>query len=63
MRKRYEIHVWGTVLFLDVASSQVDETAIELAVVDVKKLVYGVDEDFSAYKDVLFILRLAVVKF
>jgi FAD:protein FMN transferase len=58
VRKRYEIDVWGTVLFLDLGSSKVDETAIDAAVEDVKKFVYGVDEDFSTYKDGSFVSRL-----
>ena len=45
VRKRYEIHVWGTVLFLDLGSSKVDEAAIDAAVEDVKKFVYGVDSN------------------
>ena len=55
MRKRYEIHVWGTVLFLDLGSSKVDEAAIDAAVEEVKNFVYGVDEDFSTYKDGSFV--------
>jgi thiamine biosynthesis lipoprotein len=39
-------------------SSKVDEAAIDAAVEDVKKFVYGVDEDFSTYKDGSFISRL-----
>ena len=58
MRKRYEIDVWGTVLFLDLGSNKVDEAAIDAAVEDVKKFVYGVDEDFSTYKDGSFVSRL-----
>jgi thiamine biosynthesis lipoprotein len=58
VRKRYEIHVWGTVLFLDVASSALSEVAMDAAVESVKKFVYGVDEDFSTYKDGSFISKL-----
>lgn len=58
MRKRYEIHVWGTVLFLDLGSSKVDETALDAEVESVKKFVHGVDEDFSTYKDGSFVSRL-----
>ncbi len=36
VRKRYEIHVWGTVLFLDLGSSKVNEAVIDAAVEDVK---------------------------
>ena len=58
VRKRYEIHVWGTVLFLDVGSSALSEAAMDAAVENVKKFVYGVDEDFSTYKDGSFVSRL-----
>lgn len=58
VRKRYEIHVWGTVLFLDVATSKIDEAAIDAVVEGVKSFVYGVDEDFSTYKDGSFVSRL-----
>ena len=58
VRKRYEINVWGTVLFLDVGSSKIDEAAIDAAVEAVKKFVYGVDEDFSTYIDGSFVSRL-----
>jgi thiamine biosynthesis lipoprotein len=58
VRKRYEIHVWGTVLFLDVGSSALSEAAMDAAVESVKKFVYGVDEDFSTYKDGSFVSRL-----
>lgn len=58
VRKRYEIHVWGTVLFLDLGSAQLSEAAMDAAVEDVKSFVYGVDEDFSTYKDGSFVSRL-----
>ena len=58
VRKRYEIHVWGTVLFLDLGSSALSEAAMDAAVEDVKKFVYGVDADFSTYKDGSFVSRL-----
>ena len=58
VRKRFEIHVWGTFLFLDLGSSKIDEAAIDLAVEDVKKFVFGVDEGFSTYKDGSFVSRL-----
>lgn len=58
VRKRYEIPVWGTVLFLDLASNKVDESALDGAVENVRKFVYGVDEDFSTYKDGSYVSRL-----
>lgn len=58
MRKRYEIHVWGTVLFLDLGSDSITESSIDAAVEDVKLFVYEVDEVFSTYKDHSFVSRL-----
>ena len=58
VRKRYEIEVWGTVLFLDVASSVISEAEIDTAVDSVKKFVYEVDELFSTYKDGSHVSRL-----
>jgi thiamine biosynthesis lipoprotein len=57
-RKRYEVNVWGTVLFLDVASSAISEAEIDEAVELVKKFVCEVDEVFSTYKDGSFVSRL-----
>ena len=57
-RKRYEIEVWGTVLFLDVASSEISEAEIDQTVELVKKFVYEVDEVFSTYKAGSFVSRL-----
>ena len=58
VRKRYEIHVWGTVLFLDLGSDSITESSIDAAVEDVKLFVYEVDEVFSTYKDHSFVSRL-----
>jgi FAD:protein FMN transferase len=58
VRKRYEVHVWGTVLFLDLGSSKIDEAAMDAAVESVKKFAFRVDEDFSTYKDGSFVSRL-----
>ena len=49
-RVRSEIEVWGTVLFLDVASEKCSETALNLAIDEVRKFVIEVDKDFSTYK-------------
>ncbi len=46
VRKRYEIHVWGTVLFLDLGSASISEAAMDAAVESVKSFVYEVDEVF-----------------
>ena len=58
MRKRYEIHVWGTVLYLDLGSDSITESSMDAAVEDVKLFVYEVDEVFSTYKDHSFVSRL-----
>ncbi len=58
VRKRYEIHVWGTVLFLDLASTSIDEVEIDGAVETVKRFVDEVDEVFSTYKEGSFVSRL-----
>jgi len=58
VRKRYEIHVWGTVLFLDLGSDSITESSMDAAVEDVKLFVYEVDEVFSTYKDHSFVSRL-----
>ena len=58
VRKRYEIHVWGTVLFLDLGSASISEDAMDAAVESVKSFVYEVDEVFSTYKDGSFVSRL-----
>jgi thiamine biosynthesis lipoprotein len=52
VRKRYEIHVWGTVLFLDLGSTSITEGSMDAAVESVKEFVYEVDEVFSTYKEV-----------
>ena len=46
----YEIEVWGTILYIEVASTKVDRAAIDAAIEDVKKFVYRVDELFSTYR-------------
>jgi thiamine biosynthesis lipoprotein len=58
VRKRYEIHVWGTVLFLDLGSASITEGAMDAAVGSVKAFVHEVDEVFSTYKDGSFVSRL-----
>jgi thiamine biosynthesis lipoprotein len=58
VRKRYEIQVWGTVLFLDLGSASISEGDMDAAVESVKSFVYEVDEVFSTYKDGSFVSRL-----
>ena len=57
-RGAYEIHVWGTVLYIEAASTTVDRAAIDAAIVDVEKFVRDVDEKFSTYKENSFVSRL-----
>jgi FAD:protein FMN transferase len=57
-RGAYEIEVWGTVLYIEAASTTVDRAAIDAAIVDVKKFVTDVDNAFSTYKENSFISRL-----
>jgi thiamine biosynthesis lipoprotein len=58
VRKRYEINVWGTVLYLDLGSSSIAEVEIDQAVESVRDFVYEVDEVFSTYKEGSFVSRL-----
>ena len=46
IRLRQEIEVWGTVLFIDAASLDVNETALHRAVNDLRNFVFHVDEVF-----------------
>lgn len=56
--KRYEIEVWGTILFIDATSSRLSEEQIDSAIEGVKEFVYQVDEYFSTYKQGSFVSRL-----
>jgi thiamine biosynthesis lipoprotein len=57
-RGAYEIEIWGTILYIEAASTTVDRTAIDAAMEDVKKFVIEVDSAFSTYKENSFISRL-----
>ena len=57
-RGAYEIEVWGTILYIEAASTTVDRAAIDAAVEDVKTFVIEVDNAFSTYKENSFISRL-----
>ena len=57
-RGTYQIEVWGTILYIEAASTTVDRTAINAAIEDVKKFVIDVDNAFSTYKESSFISRL-----
>lgn len=49
-RVRAEIEVWGTIVFVDAASSSVDRDALEAGMNDVRRYVEHIDEVFSTYK-------------
>jgi thiamine biosynthesis lipoprotein len=57
-RGAYEIEVWGTILYIEAASTTVDRAAIDAAIVDVTKFAIDVDNAFSTYKENSFISRL-----
>lgn len=57
-RGAYAIEVWGTILYIEAASTTIDRAAIDDAVVDVKKFVVEVDNNFSTYKENSFVSRL-----
>ena len=57
-RGAYEIPVWGTILYIEAASTTVDRSAIDAAIEDVKKFVVDVDNAFSTYKANSFVSRL-----
>ena len=57
-RSAYEIEVWGTILYIDAASTTVDRTAIDAAIEEVRIFVKEVDNAFSTYKENSFISRL-----
>ena len=57
-RGAYEIEVWGTILYIEAASTTIDRSAIDHAIEDVKSFVVEVDNAFSTYKENSFISRL-----
>jgi thiamine biosynthesis lipoprotein len=57
-RGTYEIHVWGTVLYIEAASSVISRGDIDRAIEDVKSFVFDIDEKFSTYKVDSFVSRL-----
>ena len=57
-RGAYEIHVWGTVLYIEAASSVISRGEIDRAIEDVKSFVIDTDEKFSTYKADSFVSRL-----
>ena len=57
-RGAYEIEVWGTVLYIEAASTTIDRAAIDVAIESVKEFVIDVDNAFSTYKENSFVSRL-----
>lgn len=57
-RGAYEIEVWGTVLYIEAASTTIDRAAIDTAIEKVKEFAFAVDRDFSTYKHDSFISQL-----
>ena len=57
-RLRTEIEVWGTVLFIDVASQEVDEIVLQSGIERVREFVFQVDEVFSTFKPDSIISKL-----
>ena len=57
-RTRAEIQTWGTVLFLDVASTLVEERELLRGVAECRSFFFEVDEVFSTYKSQSQVSRL-----
>ena len=57
-RGAYRIEVWGTILYIEAASTTVDRAVIDAAIEDVTSFVIDVDNAFSTYKESSFISRL-----
>jgi thiamine biosynthesis lipoprotein len=57
-RARYEIEVWGTILYLDLASTKLTRIEIDSVVEKVRAFVFEVDDVFSTYKDGSVISKL-----
>ncbi|CAB4889024.1 unannotated protein [freshwater metagenome] len=57
-RGAYEIQTWGTIVYIEAASTTIDRAAIDAAIEDVKSFVTDVDNAFSTYKENSFISRL-----
>ena len=57
-RAKYQIEIWGTILYIEVASTTINRAAIDAAIEDVKMFVHRVDELFSTYKADSVVSRL-----
>ncbi|MCX6429810.1 MAG: FAD:protein FMN transferase [Actinobacteria bacterium] len=56
--KQAEIEVWGTVVFVDVASQTASESELEIGLEKVREYVHHIDEVFSTYKSESIISKL-----
>jgi len=50
VRSTAEIDVWGTILFIDVASSKVEVAGLESGLSEVRSYVENIDQEFSTFK-------------
>jgi len=57
-RGAFEIEIWGTILYIEAASTTIDHAAIDAAIVEVRKFVVEVDNSFSTYKENSFVSQL-----
>ena len=57
-RGAYEIEIWGTILYIEAASTTVEKSRIDGAIEEVKQFVIEVDKVFSTYKENSFVSRL-----
>lgn len=57
-RVRAEIEAWGTILFIDVASTKVGEAKLNEGIEECRQYFYFIDEYFSTYKDQSEVSRL-----
>ena len=56
--KQAEIEVWGTVVFVDVASQAASDNELEIGLRKVREYVHHIDEVFSTYKSESIISKL-----
>jgi thiamine biosynthesis lipoprotein len=57
-RGAFHIEVWGTIVYIEAASTTVDRAAIDKAVDEIRTLFTEIDNAFSTYKPDSFVSRL-----
>ena len=57
-RGAYQIEVWGTIVYIEAASTTVNRVAIDTAIDEVRTLFTEIDNAFSTYKSDSFVSRL-----